>query len=485
MLPGVGIYIFDNKFNLLLVQKPDSKFGKNPKTGEIYWLVPGTTTALDELRSATIEQKEDIAKKKCLKKDIIFPEGYLGGCHYAGRWLYDPTEDGTGDPYFFDNFVVNTHFLSEKPLKSLENNTTKKKDNGISKIGFFHLLDLPAEGKLSPLTAGFLKSLLFQNFGEITTDITIEQKREFADIVKEQKNRFFLYQKVKEGTYGDVYKVLDIPTLLPKAIKTAIPATTDKKWRERFILEGTTLMRLRQLSPELDNSIERIFSINQIDDNNEKYFLVKNWVSGKTLQEEFNGDGRNFLFDKLIIDIMKEIIRALKALHSLEKPIYHRDLKPNNVMVSFDNKKKQIKKLILIDFGLCKNKEVHIGTYDDFDVGNRIYQSVHTVNHYSKHNAIDDDYSSLQIFYWLLFGTHPYATEWEEILKDKRRGVDTFLLAKKSTFKAEGWPKSSKLFQLFFGIIQKHYSDKPTLYNKPTVQKKTMKEIHKLFDGRF
>lgn len=476
MNPGIGFYVFDKKCNLLLVQKPKSTFGVKSKTDELYWLVPGTAKELDKLREAkTINEKQEIAKNDYLKKDIVFPDGFLGACRYVGRWLYTH-EDAS---YFFDNFIITLNDLSKTISEKLQ------KQPGIGEIRFFNLFDLPAEGELSPLTAGFLKSLLFQSPSEIRGDVDSEQKNKFEQNIKEQGNRFLLYKKVQGGSYGAVYKVLDIPTLLPRAIKIAIPDTKDKKWRERLILEGTTLMRLRQLTPELDNSIERIFSIEQIDDDNEKYFLVKNWISGNTLEKEISDANGEILVDGLIVDIMKKIIKTLKAIHTLERPICHRDLKPNNIMISLNNEKNKTEKLILIDFGLCKNKEVHTGTEEEFHAGARIYQSVHTVNYYNEHNAIDDYYSSLQIFHWLLFGKHPYVIEWEEILTDKKSSKDTFLLAESSEFEVEGWPKSTKLFQSFFDLIKEYYIKE--YYHKPIscvndeAQKEYMEKIHNLF----
>ncbi len=480
---GIGFYVFDESCRLLLMKKsykPSNKdYAMDPKTRELLWLVPGITTSnIEEINKIKRDPKKLL---EILAVDVPFSEGEIYLPEYVGNWKYRKPKPNKGE-FTFDNYIVklrplDTSELSQKIKAGLENNS-----NNITEIKMFHLLELPK--RLSPLTGGFLKSLIFHEPGLIPMRIGRNGIERFEGHLGDESKKYFVYDNPIDGKggYGEVYQVLDIPSLSPRAIKIAVPNTGDPKWIERFILEGTTLISL--FSENFDQSIEKVYSINKVQGNGEskKFFLVKNWVKGHTLQKVFEGSRQKILTDQLLVDIMTRIIGTLNKLHSLKEPVYHRDIKPNNIMISLTPNRKQIEQLTIIDFGLCTSQRYQIGTSEEFLTGNPIYQSFNTINDYKNHNPIDDYYSALQVFHWLLFGKNAYgAMERTAIKNKKQRRQDSFLQQKASNFKTKKERKGSlALFKRFFDIIKEYYDTSKLAHRKSSPKKKIKSTIYKI-----
>lgn len=79
-----------------------------------------------------------------------------------------------------------------------------------------------------------------------------------------------------------------------------------------------------------------------------KYIAVE--LCAATLQDYVEGDGK-MKFTIPAKEIMYQATRGLGHLHSLN--IVHRDIKPQNVLISFPDNSNKVRALIS-DFGLCK-----------------------------------------------------------------------------------------------------------------------------------
>jgi len=470
IIEGVGFYIVDPEGYLLLIKKPSKNDLGSTSGRNLLWKLVGTTEQC--IHKHNLTDKENSAKQ-ILFDETPFMKDFTSACHYVGNWLY------TGDKgvFLFDNFVVKTRFIFRENAKTI---AKQKGKNNINDIHYFHLLELPI-AELFKLTADCLKVILFHKPELIASTRIGRSDIEYFNKIVEDNSRFFLYDKIPGGTYGAIYKALDISTLSARALKIAVPKFDDDKWRERFILEGTTLMRMRPLSKSLERGIERIFSINKAGDVTDgQYFLVKNWVRGKTLEAEFNEEGRKNLSDNLIIDIMRRVIRTLHGIHSLNKPVCHRDLKPNNIMILLDRHRRNIENLTIIDFGLCKDESVLIGTESGVQIGNAIYQSINTIRNYNKHNVMDDYYSALHIFHFLLFGKSFYSQKRDLVKQKKEKGKDTFIEKNATDFNNARWPESTKLFRELFTIVKENNN----VIGNAAEEKKVINRIWDLFKKR-
>lgn len=78
-----------------------------------------------------------------------------------------------------------------------------------------------------------------------------------------------------------------------------------------------------------------------------RFYLVQNWVKGKTLQQEVKKDG--IFSETKVKKFLLEVLEILKYIHSLK--IIHRDIKPANII-----RREQDGRLVLIDFGAVKDQ---------------------------------------------------------------------------------------------------------------------------------
>lgn len=91
-------------------------------------------------------------------------------------------------------------------------------------------------------------------------------------------------------------------------------------------------------------NIVKVFSLG-VSDQNEP-FLVMEYVEGKTLKQLIS-DGTYFAEREHFFDVFEQILDALHAAH--EAGLVHRDISPNNIMISADHRVK------LMDFGIAKH----------------------------------------------------------------------------------------------------------------------------------
>ncbi len=78
------------------------------------------------------------------------------------------------------------------------------------------------------------------------------------------------------------------------------------------------------------------------DEQNGKFFIITEWIEGRTLKEALDGEGR-LVADR--VNLVTQLLEVVSPLHSLNPPIIHRDIKPENVMLCADGGIK------LVDFG--------------------------------------------------------------------------------------------------------------------------------------
>ncbi len=144
---------------------------------------------------------------------------------------------------------------------------------------------------------------------------------------------------IGSGGMGEVYKAKDLKLGRPVAIKVLHKElATDPERLSRFEQEA-------RAASALDHpNIVTIFDISEVE---ALHFIVMQFVDGKTLRELIAG-GRLGLSQILHISI--QIADGLAKAHSAG--IAHRDLKPDNIMITDDGL------VIIVDFGLAKLIEI-------------------------------------------------------------------------------------------------------------------------------
>ncbi|WP_410597486.1 serine/threonine-protein kinase [Amycolatopsis sp. lyj-23] len=125
-------------------------------------------------------------------------------------------------------------------------------------------------------------------------------------------------------------------------------------------------------------------------------FLAMEYVEGGTLADRF---ARQRKIDaEQLTAWTKQVATALGALHRLDPPVVHRDLKPDNVLLGLDNRVR------LVDFGLAARVQ-ELG-YAQGVAGTATYMAPETSEGFS--NPASDVYSLGLLMYEGLTGQHPF-----------------------------------------------------------------------------
>ncbi len=155
--------------------------------------------------------------------------------------------------------------------------------------------------------------------------------------------RYQIIKVLERGGFGQTFLARDTkrpgnPICVVKQLK---PSFSDpellNKARELFNREAETLQKLGE-----HGQIPRLLAYFE---ENQQFYLVQEYIVGKTLEQELISSQP--LTEAQVIIIVKELLAILDFVHSHN--VIHRDIKPSNII-----RREQDCKLVLIDFGAVK-----------------------------------------------------------------------------------------------------------------------------------
>ncbi|MCB2340141.1 Stk1 family PASTA domain-containing Ser/Thr kinase [Clostridium estertheticum] len=205
-------------------------------------------------------------------------------------------------------------------------------------------------------------------------------------------NRYELLKNIGEGGMGTVYKakchVLN-RFVAVKILKSEL--SNDDEFVSRFKMEATSIAKL---------SHPNIVNVHDVCSENDVNFIVMEYVDGKTLKQIIKENGR--LTSKETLDIVFQVAKALQCAHT--SGIIHRDIKPDNIMITKDEMVK------VMDFGIAKVADARTVTNSNKVMGTAHYFSPEQ----AKGNFVDcrsDIYSLGIVMYEMVTGKVPYDAE--------------------------------------------------------------------------
>jgi eukaryotic-like serine/threonine-protein kinase len=160
-------------------------------------------------------------------------------------------------------------------------------------------------------------------------------------LAQAQIGPYVLEELVGEGGMGQVYKAHHELLKRPTAIKVLRPDLVDAATCARFQREAQLAARLEH--PNTVNVFD--FGISH----ESQFYLVMEWIEGQTLDRLINRE--HCVAPVRAIHLLRQIAASLREAHSVG--LIHRDLKPQNVMVTQRAGEADVAKVL--DFGLARD----------------------------------------------------------------------------------------------------------------------------------
>ena len=202
-------------------------------------------------------------------------------------------------------------------------------------------------------------------------------------------NRYRIARLVGQGGFGAVYRAWDMALEQPVALKenTGNGGDTQRQFeREAKLLAG---LRHSNLPRVIDHFIIP----------GQGQYLVMDFVEGKSLGALLRE--RNLPFEEAdAVKWVGQVSEALTYLHTRTPPIIHRDIKPDNIILTNDGR------AMLVDFGISKIFDESKGTTTGAQAVTHGYSPLEQYGR-GKTDARSDIYSLGATLYTLLTGLVP------------------------------------------------------------------------------
>lgn len=164
--------------------------------------------------------------------------------------------------------------------------------------------------------------------------------------IKINNKTYNVLQLLGRGTYGEVYKIKDPETNQEYALK---------KSRLEGDSQGVSANSLREITILRNINHENVVKLNSLEVNEKSILLCLEYCE-YDLDKYWSLRYSNTTPDlKTVKKIMYQILVGIDHLHG--KKVLHRDLKPQNILISSDGKVK------ITDFGLSRTYSIPIKVY--------------------------------------------------------------------------------------------------------------------------
>src|SRR5216683_6775426 len=152
------------------------------------------------------------------------------------------------------------------------------------------------------------------------------------------QDRYRIVRQLGKGGMGAVYEAVDQRLEATVALKETF--SIDERLRRQFEREARLLAQLHH--PALPR-------VSDYFTEGDRAFLVMQFISGADLAEIISQQPGPFPRNA-VVAWADQLLDALIYLHSRDRQIIHRDIKPNNLKITTEGR------IVLLDFGLAKSQ---------------------------------------------------------------------------------------------------------------------------------
>jgi len=223
-------------------------------------------------------------------------------------------------------------------------------------------------------------------------------------------NRYLIGKKLGKGGFGLTYVAYDSQTMRKVAIKEYFPegaAYRDSQRNGPAVCVSEEAMRYYNLG--LEKYVKEVNTMIQLYDlagivrvleffyaNNTAY-MVMEFIDGISLEKYLEDNGGRLTLQQTL-DFMQPVLSSLAVLH--EHHVIHRDISPDNIMISYDGQ------VQLIDFGAARS----CGVESEHSRTVMVKQGYAPMEQYSRNDAqgeYTDVYAVCATIYKMLTGEVP------------------------------------------------------------------------------
>jgi serine/threonine protein kinase len=153
--------------------------------------------------------------------------------------------------------------------------------------------------------------------------------------------KYQIIDRLGVGGMGEIFKVRHIHLNELRVIKIMRPnVAADDQGMQRFLQEARTSTMIKH------RNLAMLYDFAQLEDGS--YYMVWEFIDGTNIQKWIAQNGP--IPPRLTIEIAIQTLNGLEHLHSMG--LIHRDISPENIMLSQDHNGKLLVKVI--DFGIAK-----------------------------------------------------------------------------------------------------------------------------------
>ena len=217
---------------------------------------------------------------------------------------------------------------------------------------------------------------------------------------------------VGSGAFAEVYRVKH-KFLGLQAVKVLKPESIKDAEFSSVLSEAMILSHLTH------PNIVRVFEANTFNkDKQEFIFISMEYISGESLFQLLKRKTRIGI--PLALSIQRDICAGLSLAHRQNPPVIHRDIKPQNIMLSYDTTTPVAK---VSDFGLAKTVDPKTRMADS--AGSLVYLAPEDFWNY--HSPASDVFSAGIIFYQMVAGVSPWNYDFSDV-EDDFRAMETAVI---------------------------------------------------------
>lgn len=210
-------------------------------------------------------------------------------------------------------------------------------------------------------------------------------------------------------------------------------------------IEYISLLQEANILRDLSN--ERIPRITEIENDGDSLFVVMDFLDGINLKDFIEKNGK--VSEEIAVKWMTQIVQAMSYLHSnksKKKPIFYRDMKPDNLMVRPNGD------INIFDFGISIKVESP-DQKPEYTLGTTGYVAPEQQDRNLPIDLRSDIFAMGRTFYFILTGVDPRSLMSPELIDKKK------YMSSKSLKPIEEW--SPEISPALIAIVNKCMEDNP------------------------